>query len=139
MVSIRRAVLFAACLWVFSLPSLAQETEINSEYVERAVLTQNIENREPVDDLGHMYKHSGDAYDRLIFFTHIMNHDGRAITHRWYRNGELDNEVTLAIGSDSWRTYSSRQISYLASGDWAIRVINDRGDELVHYSFSVQR
>lgn len=139
MVTLRHAVFLVPCLWVFSLPTLAQETEINHEYVERAVLTRSIENREPVDDLGHTYQHSGDAYDRLIFFTHIMDHDGRAITHRWYHNGELDSEVTLAIGSDSWRTYSSRQISYLSTGDWTIRVLNDRDDELVHYSFSVQR
>lgn len=137
MLTLQRAVLIAPWLWIFSLS--AQEVELNQEYVERAVLTSGMANREPVDALGHTYQHSGEAYDRLTFFTQIMNHDGRAVNHRWYRNGELDSEVTLAIGSDSWRTYSTRQISYMSTGDWSIRVVNDRGDELVRYSFSVQR
>lgn len=139
MLTLKRAVLMAPWLWVLSLSAQAQDVEMNHEYVERAVLTSGMANREPVDDLGHTYQHSGDAYDRLTFFTQIMNHDGRAVNHRWYRNGELDSEVTLAIGSDSWRTYSNRQISAMSTGDWSIQVVNDRGDELVRYSFSVQR
>ena len=139
MLTLQRAVLIAPWLWIFSLSVQAQDLEMNDEYVERAVLTSGMANREPVDDLGHTYQHSGEAYDRLTFFTQIMNHDGRAVNHRWYRNGELYSEVTLAIGSDSWRTYSTRQISYMSTGDWSIRVVNDRGDELVRYSFSVQR
>lgn len=136
---LQRAVLIAPWLWALSFTIQAQDVEIQQDYIERAVLTSGVENREPVDDLGHVYQHSGDAYDRIAFFTHVMNHDGRGIVHRWYRDGELDSEVTLAIGSDSWRTYSSRQISYMANGDWFIRVVNDRDEELVHYSFSVQR
>lgn len=139
MPTLQRAMLIAPWLWILSVTAQAQQAELNHDYVERAVLTSGMANREPVDDLGHTYQHSGDAYDRLTFFTQIMNHDGRAINHRWYRNGELDSEVTLAIGSNSWRTYSTRQISSMATGDWSIRVVNDGGDELVHYSFSVQR
>ena len=131
-------------IWLCTFSTHADESaehqqEVDSEYVERAVLTTAVENREPVDELGHQYTHSGEQFDRLVFFTHIKNHDGRGVVHRWYRNGELDAEINLAIGSDSWRTYSSRQIGPMASGDWTVRVVNDRDEELVVHQFVVQR
>lgn len=144
MLKSKLVVLILPLFWLFALPTHAEDDEASrmshdSNYVERAILTSAVENREPVDDLGHHYTHSGDEYDRIAFFTHMINHDGRGISHRWYRNGELDAEVTLAVGSNSWRTYSSRQISHLSTGEWTIRVVNDRGDELVTYHFDVQR
>lgn len=137
-------VLILSLLCFTPIASFAQnaddsQLEVNAQYVERAVLTSAVENREPVDNLGHAYRHSGADYDQLVFFTHMINHDGRGIRHQWWRNGELDSEVTLAVGSDSWRTYSSRRISYMASGDWQVRVLNDRDQTLVEYEFSVSR
>lgn len=130
--------------WLCAFSSHANEPseslqQVNAAYIERAVLTTAVENREPVDDIGHQYTHSGEQFDRLVFFTHVTDHDGRGVVHRWYHNGELDAEVNLAIGSPSWRTYSSRQIGHMASGDWTIRVVNDRDDELVTHQFVVQR
>ncbi|RUO29147.1 hypothetical protein CWE12_09160 [Aliidiomarina sedimenti] len=137
------ATISLSLLFLFQFSAVtASETDhvtLNEQYVERAVLTTAVENREPVDDLGSSYTHSGEEFDRLAFFTHMVNHDGRGITHRWYRNGELDAEIELAVGSNSWRTYSTKQISHLEEGDWTVRVVNDGGDELVEYNFQVQR
>lgn len=113
--------------------------EINDQYVERAILTTSIDNREPVDDLGGHYQHSGAEFDRVAFFTHMKNHDGRGISHRWYFRGELEAEIELAVGSNSWRTYSSKQIGHMQEGDWTVRVVNDSGEQLVEYHFEVQR
>lgn len=132
-----------AFLWLCSFSGFANESnqhqQIDDRFIERAVLTTSVENREPVDDIGDQYTHSGEAFDRLAFFTHVVNHDARAIYHRWYHNDELDAEINLAIGSNSWRTYSSRQIGRMATGDWTIRVVNDRDEELVVHHFVVQR
>ncbi|MCL5254990.1 MAG: DUF2914 domain-containing protein [Gammaproteobacteria bacterium] len=130
-------------IWLCAFSSYAnqsdQRQQLDENYIERAILTTSVENREPVDDIGDQYTHSGNDFDRLTFFTHIINHDGRGIAHRWYHGDELDAEISLAVGSNSWRTYSSRQIGRMATGEWTVRVINDRDEELVVHHFVVQR
>lgn len=121
-----------------TLPSTLPST-LNSNYVDRAILTTAVENREPVDDVGTRFTLSGADYDRLVFFTHMVNHDGRGIQHRWYYNDQLQADINLAIGSNSWRTYSTKQISFMESGEWTIRVVNDRDEELIVYHFTVER
>lgn len=133
-------VLSTLMLSILAFASTAQETRFQSEAraIDRAILTTMVTNREPTDDLGHTYIHSGNDFDQLTFFTHLINHDGRGIVHRWYHDGVLESKVELAVGSNSWRTYSTKQISHLETGKWTIRVLNDRAEELVVYSFEVQ-
>lgn len=136
----KQLVLSALMLSILSFSSAANEARYQTEAsaIDRAILTTKVSNREPIDDLGHSYTHSGNDFDQLTFFTHLINHDGRGIVHRWYHDGVLESKVELAVGSNSWRTYSSKQISHLETGEWTIRVLNDRAEELVVYSFDVQ-
>lgn len=139
----RIGALSLSLFFLISLPLAAQQEAeqptLNTTYVDRAILTTNVDNREPVDDLGTNYTLSGSEYDRLVFFTHIVNHDGRGIQHRWYHNDQLQADVNLAIGSNSWRTYSTKHIPFIQTGDWTVRVVNDRDEELVVYHFTVNR
>lgn len=110
----------------------------DQNYIERAVLTSDVDNREPVDDLGHEYQLSGADYDQVSLFTHMINHANHGITHRWYRNQHLQAEVDLTIGSDSWRTYSTKRIQHMETGDWTVRVVNENDDLLLEYHFTVK-
>lgn len=128
-------------LSVFALTSAAAVADDHnataSEHIARAVLTSAIDDREPVDDLGSGFEHNGDNFHQVFFFTHMLNHANTGIVHEWHHNGELEAAVELNVGSNSWRTYSSKQIHHLATGDWTVRVVDTHGEPLAEHHFTV--
>ncbi len=90
--------------------------------VERGVLTTAIENREPVDDLGEIVIDDDAHVQQVFFFTQVKQLDGKQIIHRWfYRDREMA-AVTLNIGSNNWRTYSSKRLRPQWLGEWRVEV-----------------
>lgn len=108
-----RALIFFASI-VFSSLSLAQ--------VERFQLTDLIEQREPVNAIGNTLLVAPNDIKKVYFFTQITHLAHQQITHRWLYQGQEKAAVTLNIGSDNWRTYSSKQIPAYWPGDWEVQV-----------------
>ena len=104
--------------------------------VERHVLTSAVENREPVDDLGDSVTISDDTLT-LYYFTHITNMANQQVIHRWFYNGEEMASVSLNIGSNSWRTYSSKSILPNWKGQWTVQVWRE-DLQLTEHSFEIQ-
>jgi len=104
-----------------------------SEFVKRAVVTSGIENREPIDSLSEI----PDGTNKVYFFTEVLNKADTHVTHRWLRNGVLEAEVVLKIGSNRWRTYSSKNlVPELHSGNWQVEVIDQQNNLLASAVFS---
>lgn len=112
--------------------SLSVRAEL-SEFVNRAVITSAIENREPVDALTQVSTET----DKVYFFTEVLNKANTYITHRWLLNGKLEVEVVLKIGSDRWRTYSSKNlVPEFHSGNWQVEVLDEQNNLLASAVFS---
>lgn len=130
--------LFGALMIPFSQ---AQTTEIdgvwNQEHIARAVLTERIHEREPANDVGVHYVHSGKADQRLMLFTQVINHQDQDITHLWFYEDNLEAEITLPIGSENWRTFSSKLIPPQMTGQWRVLVVGANQDLLLEYNFTV--
>lgn len=104
-----------------------------SEFVKRAIITSAIENREPVDELTNVSSDIGKVY----FFTEVINKANTHVTHRWLLNGRLEAEVVLKIGSDRWRTYSSKTlVPAIHSGSWQVEAIDEQNNLLATAVFS---
>ena len=104
-----------------------------SDYIKRALVTSAIDNREPVDEVTQVET----GIDKVFFFTEIVNKADSYITHRWFLDGKLEAEVVLKIGSDRWRTYSSKNlVPELHSGQWQVEVIDQQNQVLVTRTFS---
>jgi hypothetical protein len=67
----------------------------------------------------------------------VVDHANTSIVHEWHHDGVLEAEVELNVGSNSWRTYSSKQIHHMATGDWTVRVVNTNGEQLAEHPFTV--
>ncbi|MGK0382497.1 MAG: hypothetical protein ACI8QG_002268 [Flavobacteriales bacterium] len=93
--------------------------------VERSQLTSNIENREPTDNLEGLVQGQNTNMKRVYFFTHIIGLKNKQIIHRWLYKGEEKATVTLNIGGDSWRTYSSKRVPSYWQGKWQVQVWQD--------------
>ena len=113
---------------VFSFTSLAQ--------VDRSQLSDAIEQREPVNDLGTSVSVAPGEFKKVYFFTQISHLANQQITHRWLYQGVEKAAVTLNIGSDNWRTYSSKILPDYWPGEWQVQVWY--GDlQLLTYDFTV--
>ena len=94
----------------------------SSAQVTRSQLTSGIEQREPVDAIqGDIVVKQGEV-KTLYLFSHISNLAGRQITHRWFYKDREMATVTLQIGSNNWRTYSSKRIMPHWQGQWKVQI-----------------
>jgi len=64
--------------------------------------------------------------------------NGKTITHRWERNGEVMAEVNFNIGGDRWRVYSRKNIKPEWTGQWTVTVTDDQGQALSQQAFTVE-
>ncbi|NVK24702.1 MAG: DUF2914 domain-containing protein [Gammaproteobacteria bacterium] len=105
-----------------------------SDFVKRAIVTSAIDAREPIDNLEIV-----SDLDKVFFFTEVINSANTMVTHRWFLNGRLEAEVVLKIGSDRWRTYSSKNLVYPNHvGNWQVEVTDQNNQVIGSAVFSVQ-
>ena len=72
----------------------------------------------------------------LYFYTRIVSPTTSRIHHRWYQNGVLRHDVSLAVETSrsGYRTYSRRRVD---SGDWRVEVVDADGAVLGEQRVSV--
>lgn len=102
----------------------------NQGEVVRAQLTSNVDNHEPVDDLGAAVTVSGNGIATIYYFTELQKMGGQTVTHRWQHNGKTVAEVDLNVGTNRWRTFSSKRLTRQMLGDWSVYVVAD--DHVIH-------
>jgi hypothetical protein len=105
--------------------SLGVFSQFVTAQVERSQLTSSIENKEPTDNLEGLVPVQKDEMKRIYFFTQITGLADQQIIHRWLYKGEEKAAVTLNIGGDSWRTYSSKSVPSYWQGKWQVQVWKD--------------
>ena len=92
--------------------------------VARAVLTREVINHEPVDDLTQI----STAIEKIIFFTDLRDMSGHTVKHRWEHNGDIISEVEYVVRGPRWRVWSSKNMKPDWLGKWKISVVNTVGD-----------
>mgnify|MGYP003982670707 CR=1 FL=1 len=100
------------------------------------VVCHGIEAREPVG-IGSVFS-AGDG--RIYCFTRIKSTQPAEIKHIWTKNGANVAEVNLKIGvSSSWRTFSSKLIRPVDTGQWTVEVVTADGTHLGSISFRIEK
>lgn len=96
----------------------------------RAQLTSDVQNREPVDALSGTVSLENSPSQQVFFFTELRDFKDRQVFHRWEHDGEVVADVELKIGSQTWRTYSSKNLASNDTGHWRVSVVDDTGKTL---------
>ena len=60
------------------------------------------------------------------------------VTHVWYHEGKTMAKVDLNIGSQDWRTWSSKRIMQAWTGNWEVKVLDANGMVLASQEFVIQ-
>ncbi|SIO12238.1 Protein of unknown function [Sulfurivirga caldicuralii] len=100
--------------------------------IARSSLARTIQNREPGELLGESIPRS---VRQLYFFTEVANGAGHSLHHRWYYGDTLMADITLPIGSDRYRTWSSKRMSPAWQGRWHIDVTDEKGQVIARKFF----
>lgn len=114
------------------IPALAfAETAVDNPCptLVSAAFTTAVEDREPVAALDTAPL----SVNELLFFTAIQDGNGEQLHHIWSYNGDLIVDVPLAVGSDYWRTWSSKTFAGLdlaPGGQWQVKVSTESGCQL---------
>jgi len=73
--------------------------------------------------------------EKAYLWMRVTGGEGEDITITW-KHGADEYPVTLSIGSNSWRTWSSK-ILHLA-GEWSVTVTNAAGAKIFETTLTVQ-
>ena len=73
--------------------------------------------------------------DTAYLWMRVVDGEGETITVRW-ANGDQVYDVTLDIGSNSWRTWSSKVLHI--PGEWIVTVTDASGTTLHQATLTVQ-
>lgn len=111
-----------------ALPPVVQ----HSIKIARSTLARAIQDREPVEPLGESIPRS---VRQLYFFTEVANGAGHRLHHRWYYGDILMADIALPIGSDRYRTWSSKRLSPAWQGRWRIDVTDEKGQVIARKHF----
>lgn len=91
--------------------------------VSRAVFTNAVVNREPVDQLLRIVHEARHVY----FFTELKGLTGETIFHRWERDGTVVAEVPFEVGGPRWRVWSSHTLATDGYGQWRVSIVSEDG------------
>lgn len=110
------------------LPSLSWSMDIPV-----AVMGTEVEDRS-ISGEGTSFSVSAET---IYCFTQIQGGSGKAVHHVWLREGVEVLNITLAVGADTWRTWSGKALAPGMEGAWQVRVLDDAGALLKEISFTV--
>ena len=100
--------------------------------VARAAFTTAINEHEPIDEVTELANDTSKIY----YFTEIKGLEGQTIIHRWELNGEIQASVSMPIGGNRWRIWSSKNLPAESTGIWRVMVLDEAGGLLSQNSFN---
>jgi hypothetical protein len=116
--------------------SLISNTLEDKPQVIRAQLTSAIHQREPVDIIDHVWLEKNKS-EKIYFFVHLRDLSGQRVNVRWHYQDKEIAKVPLSIGSQNWRTYSSKSLNKNKLGAWRVTLHDQSGKLLSKRNFTV--
>ena len=81
----------------------------------------------------------GSDVEQIYCLTRIKGLKAPAtVTHAWYHEGQVKARVELNVGSADWRTWSSKKIMSVWTGDWEVKVLDSSGKVMAKFGFTVK-
>jgi len=109
-----------------------------SNHISRAVLTYNINNKEPIGEIKRTISVSNKDPAWIYYFTELKSMKGSKVYHKWLKNGIVISSQALNISSDSWRTSSRKLLTDAEKGNWAVQLVDEHGHILNEKIFKAE-
>ena len=74
---------------------------------------------------------------KVMLFTEMKGLRGTTLYHEWYRNEVRQARVKIPVNVRQQRSHSSKYINTQMTGEWLVRVVDDKSKVYVEAGFSV--
>lgn len=131
----RRARIDRAFEQKISIEGLDYGRHVMSTSVVSIALTSNVVDRVPVENVCNT------SASQVSFWTHVRGLSGRSIEHRWVHGDAEQDEAplfmskTFSVGSDSWRTWSTKELPADHPGVWTVYLVGPDDEILAKHRF----
>ncbi len=121
----RGALLPTAIVLFFCLPVLVWAGELR---LTRALTCLGIKDREPIGQSSVFPP----STQRVFCFTDVEGASGPLeIRHVWYFLGKKVHEFSVPVKASRWRTWTSKNILPVQSGDWRVDVVESSTQKVI--------
>jgi hypothetical protein len=111
------------------------KTSIVSPTVKRFLLAKDVVSNEPHGDLGDIALH-GAKYVAVSSFSEVTGQQGETLQYRWLYNGKQVLRIRVPVGSNRWRSHSTKRIYASMKGSWRVELRNSAGELLASIDFT---
>jgi len=118
-------------------PFQLKKLEILEPSVTRFLLTGSISNREPEGELNEI-SFTADGSAAVWAYSEVIDKKGRRLKYVWLHNGNQIATVPVNIGSNRWRSYSSKLINQSMSGAWRVELQDGEGRLMASADFFLE-
>ncbi|MCC6915742.1 DUF2914 domain-containing protein [Nitrosomonas sp.] len=121
-----------------SKPGSNSQKTSRSPGLVKAQLTSNIRQRQPVDNIDQVSL-NGKSSRPVFLFLHLSQFKGKKIFINWYYQNQSIAKISLLVGNNDWRTYSSKVLNQNRLGPWRVTASDQTGKLLAEFKFNVTR
>ncbi len=112
-----------------------RQTKVNN--VRRALLTYEINNKEPVGEVAGTVNVSQKKPALVYYYTELRKMNNRKVYHEWLKNDAVVSRQEMILSADRWRTSSHKLLADNDRGNWAVRLVDEDGQLLNEKIFKV--
>jgi hypothetical protein len=105
------------------------ELEVYSPRIKRFVLAQGVKNRVPIGSIEDIQFNQANSV-RVYAYSIAVGLMNDTLYYIWRLNDTEIARVTVEVGGEHWRSYSSKQIKLIAHGDWSVTLVNKEEEVL---------
>ncbi|HEY7866066.1 MAG TPA: DUF2914 domain-containing protein, partial [Psychromonas sp.] len=110
------------------------QTVIFSANVTRFVISQAVEGNEPIGTISDI--HFDDNNIATVYaYSDVSALKDNIIYYQWSLDGKNIAKIRVDVGSDRWRSYSSKFIQPDMHGEWKVELQNKEGENLASNQF----
>lgn len=111
------------------VPSL--HTSIASPAVKRFLLAKDIVGNEPKGDIDDIALND-DGCRAASSFSEVIGQKGEILQYRWLHEGKEVLRIRVPVGSNRWRSHSTKRIYAWMKGGWRAELRNSAGELLAN-------
>lgn len=108
------------------------------EGMRRAELTLSLKDGQPVAPLEYDVPMSAEGIIKVILFTEMKDLKGTTLFHDWYREEKRMARVKIPVNVSEQSSYSSKFINRQMTGEWTVKVADQRGELYAQANFRVE-
>jgi len=114
----------------------AGQTRIMSDQVSRFLITNGLSSREPMGTINDIrLEDPVNGVLSVFAFSDVRGLRGKALYYRWINGEKQVANVRVGVGSDRWRSSSSKVLNNRMQGSWRVELKTGDGTLLAYTEF----